>query len=143
MRSEGGLSQGGIVVQDCLTLLANLVRYNPINQNYFRETDCVPKLAMLLPGKAKKHGATEDDEWASPQKDKNIWGLLAILRMFLVPGSLGVQFNQDIFQRHGILQQVLNMAFNKTSPVPIRAEVRFAYFLELTLWLTSLPPIRL
>lgn len=120
VEAEGSLSQGGVVVQDCLALLANLVRHNAPNQSLFRETGNVAKLKALLPGGARR---TEDEEWTSPQKDKNLWGLLAVLRMFFVPGSTGTQQNQEVFQRQGVLKVVLELAFNDSTPVPIKTEV--------------------
>lgn len=128
IQAEGSLNQGGIVVQDCLSLLANLVRYNASNQTTFRETGGVARFAALLPGgqKSKKpKAATEEDEWASPQKDKNIWGLLAILRMFLVKGSTSTLPNQNAFQKHGLLQQALNIAFDKSTTIPIKVEALY------------------
>lgn len=126
VQADGSLTQGGIVVQDCLSLLANLVRFNASNQTTFRETGGVARLAALLPGAKKpkkpRLNAIEDDDWVSPQADKNIWGLLAILRMFLVKGSTSTLPNQNAFQKHGILQQVLNMAFDQSSAIPIKVE---------------------
>ena len=126
IEADGALTQGGIVVQDCLSLLANLVRFNASNQTTFRETGGVAKFASLLPGakKAKKQRASQDDDdWVIPQSDKNIWGLLAILRMFLVRGSTSARANQNAFAKHGLLQQVLDMAFDPASAIPIRVEV--------------------
>jgi hypothetical protein len=125
---DGGLTQGGIVVQDCLSLLANLVRFNASNQTNFRETGGVAKCAQLLPGAKKKpkprrtSGEDEEDDWVSPQSEKNIWGLLAILRMFLVKGSTSVRANQSAFVKHGLLQQVLDMAFDPSTAMPIKVE---------------------
>ncbi|BGP67356.1 Vesicle-mediated ER to Golgi transport protein [Rhodotorula toruloides] len=48
VRSEGGIGAGGIVVQDCLAAVGGLLRWNVSNQNYFRETSCIPLLAPLL-----------------------------------------------------------------------------------------------
>ena len=121
--SEGSLTHGGITVQDCLSLLANLLRLNVSNQSNFRETGWVKKLASLLKG-----AVTEQDlpdgvaEWAKPQRDKNVWGLLAALRLFLVKGGVGTQINQMSFWQGGILTQVLDIAFRESFDVLIRAE---------------------
>ncbi|KAF2727470.1 hypothetical protein EJ04DRAFT_505639 [Polyplosphaeria fusca] len=124
IEGDGALTQGGIVVQDCLSLLANLVRMNASNQTTFRETDCVAKVAALLPGskKSKKSRLNEEDDWVSPQSDKNTWGLLVILRMFLPKGSTSTLPNQVAFSKHGLLQLVLNMAFDPATSVPIKIE---------------------
>lgn len=126
IRQEGSLSQGGNVVQDCLELLANLVRHNPSNQSDFRESGGVSQLAQLLQ-EVHHNEAKEGDEesWSSPQKDKNIWGLLSIIRLFLSEGSLGTQDNQGAFIKHGLLQQVLGLVFSDAADGPIKAEVRF------------------
>ena len=130
VESDGGLSQGGLVVQDCLSLLANLIRYNPSNQSLFRESGGVPRLAQLLPSREKlKSDVQNGDEWESPQKDKNIWGFLAILRLFLVGGSVGTVANQNSFYKHGILQKILDLAFDAATAAPIKAEVRGTLFL--------------
>lgn len=113
------------MVQDCLALLANLVRHNASNQSLFRETGYVVRLRQLLPGGPpnKKVQPAEEGDWSSPEKDRNIWGLLSILRMFLIKGSMGTQANQNAFQKHGLLQQVLNLAFDDSTALPIKAEV--------------------
>lgn len=124
--AEGSLTQGGIVVQDCLALLANLVRINASNQSLFRETGGVAKMSSLLPGGQKKKPVKveEEDGWTSPQMEKNVWGLLAIIRMFLSRGSMSTQPNQMAFQKHGVLQLVLNLAFNPDTALFIRSEVK-------------------
>jgi hypothetical protein len=114
-------------VQDCLDLLANLVRQNSSNQSLFRESGCVPKLSELLKSAyAVPEGEDVDhiDEFPNAQRDKNLWGLLAVIRLFLVSGSPGTQINQKTFEKHGLLQQVLNLAFRTATDSPIRAEVR-------------------
>ncbi|KAF2643622.1 hypothetical protein P280DRAFT_467618 [Massarina eburnea CBS 473.64] len=126
IQADGSLTQGSIIVQDCLSLLANLVRFNASNQTTFRETGGVARFAQLLPGGAKKRKPRgpleEEDDWVSPQADKNVWGLLAILRMFLVRGSTSTLPNQNAFHKHGLLQQTLNMAFDSSSALPIKVE---------------------
>lgn len=126
VQADGGLRQGGIVVQDCLSLLASLVRSNASNQTNIREMGHVARFAALLPGtnKQKKSRVIVDDEddWTSPQSDKNIWGLLAIMRMFLVKGSAGTPQNQVAFQKHGLLRQLLDIAFDPATVFPIKVE---------------------
>jgi hypothetical protein len=63
-------------------------------------------------------------DWARPQRDKNVWGLLAVLRLFFVKGSIGTQANQLSFWQNGVLIQVLEIAFHKSLDLNIRAEVR-------------------
>ena len=123
--SEGALTHGGITVQDCLSLLANLLRLNVSNQSYFREHGSVKKLDSLLNDAIREQYLPDGvAEWARPQRDKNVWGLLAVLRLFLVRGSLGTQANQMSFWQSGVLTQVLDIAFRESFGVPIRAEVR-------------------
>jgi intracellular protein transport protein USO1 len=131
LQLEGGLSDGGIIVQDCLDLLANLIRQNSSNQSLFRESGCIPKLSELLKSAyAGPSGEEEENgsEFPNPQRDKNLWGLLAVIRLFLVSGSAGTQLNQRIFHRHGVLQQILDLPFRDVTEVPIRAEVSIVSF---------------
>lgn len=124
IRADGSLTYGGILVQDCLTLLANLLDLNSSNQSLFRETGYVAKLADLF-AKDERDGEESEDEGSSPNatKEKNLWGVLTVLRMFLVKGSLGTQANQAAFEKNGILQIVLNLGFGAFVGTPIRAEV--------------------
>lgn len=121
--AEGSLTHGGIPVQDCLSLLANLLRLNVSNQNLFRESGWMRKLAALLSSYLDEQDATESiAEWARPQQDKNVWGLLAVIRLFLIRGSIGTQTNQRSFWQSGLLAQVMEIAFHVSVEVNIRAE---------------------
>ncbi|KAI4917847.1 uncharacterized protein J4E92_008784 [Alternaria infectoria] len=126
IHADGGLTQGGVVVQDCLSLLAILIRFNVSNQTNIREMGHIARFAALLPGgnkpKKVRASAEEEDNWVSPQSDKNIWGLLAIMRMFLVKGSPGTLQNQNVFQQHGLVRQLLNIAFDPATAMPIKIE---------------------
>lgn len=120
---EGSLSRGTVVVQDCLSLLANLLRINLSNQSYFREIGCISKLARLL-SEAIKDELSEGGvpDWAKPQRDMNIWGLLSILQLFLTQGSVGTTINQNAFWQSTILLQMLNLSFNLHFTSGIRAK---------------------
>jgi hypothetical protein len=43
-----GWTDGGIVVEDCLRLLLNLLRNNPSNQTFFKEGNYISRLLMAL-----------------------------------------------------------------------------------------------
>lgn len=116
-------------MQDCLSLLANLLRLNISNQSYFRETGCAKKLHDLLKEALREQDSTDSvAEWARSQRDKSVWGLLAVLQLFLIKGSVGTQANQFSFWQNGVLTQVLEIAFHRSIDLSIRAEVSTSIF---------------
>ena len=123
IHTDGGLTQGGVVVQDCLSLLAALIRFNVSNQTNIREMGHVARFAALLPGgkkpKKPRSNVEGEDDWVSPQSDKNIWGLLAIMRMFLVKGSPGTLQNQHVIQQPGLVRQLLNITCDPATALPL------------------------
>ncbi|KAL9114014.1 MAG: hypothetical protein Q9227_001785 [Pyrenula ochraceoflavens] len=123
IETEGGLTLGSTVVQDCLSLLANLLKLNETNQSVFRESGCVAKLERLL---AEASNEEESDEgvadWSKPQRDMNLWGILAVLQLFLIQGSKGTPVNQTTFWQRGVVQQVLRLAFNHKLAADIRSK---------------------
>lgn len=123
IESEGSLLDGDRAVEDCLILLANLLRMNVSNQSFFREAKCVPKVARLL-ANAVSDQSTELDvsEWVKVQRNRNIYALLAVLRLFLVTGGYGTQVNQVAFWQSGILNLVLQLAFGRATEMQIKAE---------------------
>ncbi|KAL8957917.1 MAG: hypothetical protein Q9193_004924 [Seirophora villosa] len=120
---EGSLTHGGIPVQDCLSLLANLLRLNLSNQNLFRESGWMKKLAGLLSGYLKEQSSSDSiADWARPQQDKNVWGLLAVIRLFLLRGSIGTQINQRHFWQAGLSTAVMEIAFHPSIELNIKSE---------------------
>ncbi|KAI0202510.1 p115 like vesicle tethering protein [Astrocystis sublimbata] len=121
--TEGSLSEGGRTVEDCLIFLANLLRLNPPNQSLFRESGCVVQLAKLLEN--TYHAGKEEEEvaaWAQEQQNRNVYALLAVIRLFLVSGAVGTSQNQLAFWQHGVLYHALQLAFSHKTEMPIRAE---------------------
>ena len=47
IKSEG-YADGGVVVEDCLILMLNLLRNNPSNQTFFKEGECVCGGALAI-----------------------------------------------------------------------------------------------
>lgn len=122
---DGGLSDGGRTVEDCLILLANLLRGNTSNQSLFRESGCITRLANLL-GEVLQPSSESPDvaSWAEAQKNRNVYAFLAIIRLLITPGSLGTPQNQIAIWRHGLAYQVLQLAFSPGAQVQIKSEVR-------------------
>lgn len=81
IHSEGG-TDGGIVVEDCLLLLLNLLRNNTSNINFFKEGSYIQKLAPMfeLPDNLEEVG------W-SPQKVSNFHCVLLLVRTLVSPSN--------------------------------------------------------
>ena len=121
--NEGGLVEGARVVEDCLILLANLLRLNSSNQSNVREMGFIKRLAELLRSAYK--GSTDGEEvaqWAEEQRNRNIYALLALIRLFLVPGAAGTPANQIAFLNDRVLENTLQLGFTFGVDLPIRAE---------------------
>lgn len=127
IEAEGSLLEGGQVIEDCLILLANLLRLNASNQTQFRETGCVQQLSKML---QSAYQPPEDGEevapWAQAQRNRNVYALLAVIRLFLVRGAVGTMQNQSAFWHHHLLYHALQLAFSHSAENPIKAEVRAA-----------------
>lgn len=123
---DGSLSDGGRAVEDCLILLANLLRRNASNQSLFRESGCIASLAGLLDDLLKSQFSVAGTAvWAQNQRNRNIYAFLAVLRLFFMPGSAGVSTNQETFWRHGLVYNTLQLAFSRAEgQIAIKAEVR-------------------
>ncbi|KAJ5553613.1 hypothetical protein N7494_002991 [Penicillium frequentans] len=121
--SEGYLTNGTEVVEDCLSLLAHLLRYNISNQSYFRETGCIQKVTkLLIECQQYQEDGEAPPQWALVQRDKNVWGLLAIVQLFLIRGGKGTPSNQTAFWQHGVTEQVLSIAFGQKFNVNVTSK---------------------
>jgi hypothetical protein len=124
IEAEGALSHGTEVVEDCLSLLAHLLRFNVSNQSFFRETGCVKKLTKFLSDcEQETEGEEPAPQWALIHRDKNVWGLLAIIQLFLVRGGVGTPANQTAFWQNGVTEQVLSIAFGQKFNVNVTSKV--------------------
>lgn len=124
------MTHGTEVVEDCLSLLAHLLRFNVSNQSFFRETGCVKKLTKLLSDcEQESEGDEPAPPWALVHRDKNVWGLLAIIQLFLVRGGVGTPANQTSFWQNGVTEQVLSIAFGQKFSVNVTSKVRLALML--------------
>ncbi|KAG7151882.1 Intracellular protein transport protein USO1 like [Verticillium longisporum] len=121
---DGSLADGSRVVEDCLILLANLLRANASNQSLFRESGGVQHLATLLQGVLQGQAAVADDVagWVRAQRGRNIYALLAVVRLLLVQGAVGTAQNQLALWQHGLLYHALRLSFSAAVQTPVKAE---------------------
>lgn len=125
IEAEGSLAHGSEVVEDCLSLLANLLRLNISNQSYFRETGYIKGIAKLLEDGNGELGADEPiPQWALAHRDKNLWGVFAIVQLFLIRGGISTPVNQMAFWQSGVTEQVLRTAFGQNFNVKVTSKVR-------------------
>lgn len=81
--AEEGYSDGGIVVEDCLLLMLNLLRNNTSNQNFFKEGSYIQRLVSMF--HLPPDGA-EDGGWP-PQKVANLLCVLQVVRCLVSPSN--------------------------------------------------------
>lgn len=146
---EGGI-RGSILVQDCLTLITNLLQYNASNQKFFLETQCIPRLAKLL-GEPVEDAVDSDmtDENGMPivappmvwteQRLQNMVIALEICRTLVSEDNESLQVNQEKLFQSGVSFIVLKLVF---SPVTANA-VRSIALLTTADLISSNPDIQL
>lgn len=125
IEEEGGI-RGSILVQDCMTLLTNLLRYNASNQKFFLEADCVPKLARLIAEPLEDNQYPENDPILSApiiwtdQRLQNMTIALEICESFVDSDNQELARNQEILFSCGIFFSVLKLVFSPVTEIPIR-----------------------
>ncbi|KAF9562533.1 hypothetical protein EC968_005203 [Mortierella alpina] len=125
---EGAIS-GGIIVQDCLQLVQNLLRYNVSNQNYFRETSCIQRIPALFSEEMIDENGQQDltmkDVW-SDQKGNNMIMVLELIRVLVVPDHSNTAPNQKSMFQSGILQLLVDLALTSNAPQRVKASALYA-----------------
>ncbi|RVX73484.1 hypothetical protein B0A52_03126 [Exophiala mesophila] len=121
--NDGGLTHGSTTVQDCLSLLANLLSLNTSNQSYFREMGGILKIKKLLAAVLEQEDGNEGvSSWMKPQRDMNLWGILGVVQLFLARGAQGTLLNQQAFWQTAVLQTILHIAFHPGFSAGVRAK---------------------
>ncbi|EGW35679.1 uncharacterized protein SPAPADRAFT_48648 [Spathaspora passalidarum NRRL Y-27907] len=128
---EGGI-RGSILVQDCLTLITNLLQFNASNQKFFMETQCVPRLAQLLaePIDEQQNETLYPDNgfpfvtppiiWTE-QRIQNMIIALEICRLLVNEDNELRTSNQDILYSSGIHYIVLKLVFSPITDNAVRS----------------------
>ncbi|KAH9824431.1 p115 like vesicle tethering protein [Melampsora americana] len=124
---ESGIGGGGIVVQDCLICIGQLLRYNVSNQNYFRETSCIPHLApmLLFPPMTNPSDEALDAFATQPwtaQKVTNAALVISLARTLVAGGGTGKSANQKALLNGGFTRCLAEIGLASTSPPSLKAE---------------------
>lgn len=114
IEEEGGL-RGSLVVNDCLSLINNILKFNTSNQSLFLETGNLPKLARIL-----DEPLLEKDFFWNDQRIINIKTALDIVSLTVEPGSSTTAKNQTLLLESNVLMIVLRMAFYDKIPKKVR-----------------------
>ncbi|KAK1408279.1 hypothetical protein QVD17_39918 [Tagetes erecta] len=120
IKEEGG-SDGGVVVQDCLELLNNLIRSNASNQVLLRETIGFDSIISIL----KLRGSTYS---FSQQKTVNLLGVLETIRLLLNGGPeadpakpIDKLTNKTVLAQRKVLDYLLMLGVeSQWAPVTVR-----------------------
>ncbi|RMY75293.1 hypothetical protein D0863_02682 [Hortaea werneckii] len=118
IQMEGGLAEAGITAQDCLSLLAHLIKGSASNQTMFREGGCVTQMVRLL---AEAFPPNEEEAaFVTQGRERATWGLLQLLGLFLETGESSTPQNQAAFFRMGSAQVLLDLGFCADLATPLR-----------------------
>ena len=114
-----GFTDGGIVVEDCLILMLNLLKNNTSNINFFKEGSYVQKLSpmFVLPPDI------EDVGW-SPQKVSNFHCILQLVRTLVSPSNPVqiVSSCQRAMRNANLLEALCNILMASGVPADILSE---------------------
>ncbi|KAE8630875.1 hypothetical protein XENTR_v10000999 [Xenopus tropicalis] len=115
--TEEGSSDGGIVVEDCLLLLQNLLKYNNSNQNFFKEGSYIQRMKPWFE-------VGDDNSGWSAQKVTNLHLMLQLVRVLVSPVNPPGATNscqKSMFQC-GLLQQLCIILMATGVPADILTE---------------------
>ncbi|KAF7722817.1 hypothetical protein EC973_002662 [Apophysomyces ossiformis] len=127
IEDQEGIS-GDIVVQDSLSLMHNLLRYNVSDQVYFRETSCIQQIPGLLGyvgDSDADHVPFSYEEWP-PQKVANTVLVLQLVRILAEPDGVNTPINQKTMAQSGIMLPIVQLGICSNAPSIVRTEALYA-----------------
>ncbi|CAG0896328.1 unnamed protein product [Darwinula stevensoni] len=116
--TEEGYSEGGIVVEDCLLVLLNLLKNNPSNQTFFKEGSYIQRLAPFF-------CVLDTDLGWSAQKVSNFLLMLQIVRTLVKPGNASqvVHACQSVMLSCGLLKRLCSVLMASGVPADVLSEI--------------------
>ncbi|EGC39295.1 hypothetical protein DICPUDRAFT_147928 [Dictyostelium purpureum] len=111
-----GSSEGGVVVNDGILILNNLLKGNVSNQNFFRETRCIQELSSLLE-------VQNTDMWIlSDNKFTIIMSTLDLILILVERNNTSTPLNQIVISQCGIMNLIIRLGLGKMSSQVIRSK---------------------
>lgn len=127
--AEEEAASGGIIVEDCLILMLNLLRNNASNQSLFREGNYTQRLsACFVPLTADSAESSDAEDAAligwSAQKVSNVHYMLQLVRTLAAPTNprQDTSAAQRSMQACGLLAQLCRLLMAAGVPADILAE---------------------
>lgn len=116
--NEGGID-GGIVVEDCLILMINLLKNNPSNQQFFKEGSYIQRLAPML----LLSPDLDETGWTA-QKVSNIQCMLQIIRALVSPSNSQIQVTscQKTMRNCSLLETLCKILMGSGVPSDVLTE---------------------
>ena len=115
IESEGNILRGGVIVEDCLNLLINLLQTNHSNQSFFKEANFIKLICKYLDLNDDNNKTSEADEqpgsglsdW-SAQKCTNLSLFLKLVRCLVAPSNQQqiITDSQKGFSHFGLLHRL-------------------------------------
>ncbi|XP_052068337.1 general vesicular transport factor p115-like [Mytilus californianus] len=118
---EEGNSDGGIIVEDCLLLLTNLLKGNISNQNFFRESSFIQRLTPFFDMDSE---AQRSQAGWSAQKVTNIHLMLGLVRNLVSPNNPQQQTAacQRVMFQCGLLMKLCTILMASGVPADVLTE---------------------
>lgn len=127
--SEGNVLRGGIIVEDCLNLLINLLQGNSSNQSFFKEANFIKVICKYLDlsdggGEIEATNGEATNAW-SAQKCTNLSLLLKLIRCLVSPSNQQhvVTDSQKAFSHFGLLHRLCALLTMPGVPADTLGEV--------------------
>lgn len=114
-------SDGGVVVEDCLIVLQNLLKNNTSNQNFFKEGSFIQRLIPFF-------DIPLDAEFTA-QKTSNLLFLYQVIRALVSPTNpfQVTSSSQKVMLNCGLLAKICDILMANGIPAELLTEVSFNY----------------
>ena len=120
-----GFNDGGIVVEDCLNLIINLIKSNSSNQNFFKEGNFIKRLCKYFEFNNGDTNSESSSQVWHEQKCKNINLQLNVVRSLVSPSNQHqiIQNCQKAINNCGLLHRLCAALMIPGLPAEVLTEV--------------------